>query len=405
MRRHQNLIKHVTDAYAMAGDKALDNQQLYDSVAAKAGIAQSELNVKVAIGKSGQERSVLKREIRWHQQTLKHMGLLEKSDSGKGVWKLTKEGRHQMKKIDEGVALLAFSTDLGIAIWGSCSTVFSKLNTDIHLVLTSPPYPLAQPRAYGNPKESEFVDFICSALEPVIEQLVPGGSICINIGNDIFLKGSPARSLYNERLVLALNDRFGLSLMDRLIWENKSKPPGPIQWASLKRVQLNVSYEPVLWFTNDPHKVRSDNRRVLQQHTEKHLQFVAAGGDTRNIDFADGAYRARPGNFGKPTAGRIPRNVLSYGHNCPDHKEYRRDCSRLGVQSHGAPMPISLAEFLIKFLTVPGETVADPFGGKLTTARAAEALGRKWITTEIIWEYLRGAAERFSNCYGYELAL
>jgi hypothetical protein len=46
------------------------------------------------------------------------------------------------------------------------------------------------------------------------------------ISNDIFIAKSPARSLYRERLVLALHDRLGLWKMDELIWENKSKPQG-----------------------------------------------------------------------------------------------------------------------------------------------------------------------------------
>ena len=60
-------------------------------------------------------------------------------------------------------------------------------------------------------------------------------------------------------------------------------------------------------------------------------------------------------------------------------------------------MPLQLAIFLIQFLNEDSESeiVADPFGGSLTTAVAAEILGRGWVTSEIFWEYLRGAATRF----------
>jgi len=400
--QQMDLFRCVSESYAVVPDRPLDNSALYNIVAAKCGISTEKLSEKTAIGKAGAERSLIKRSIRWHQQTLKHMGLLEKVPAQRGLWQLTKEGKRKLHRAAPGVTLLAFSTDLGIAIWGDCRQVFSSLDVPIHLVITSPPYPLRQPRAYGNPKESEYVDFICSALEPVVAKLADGASVCLNISNDIFEQGSPARSLYVERLVIALNDRLGLSLMDRLIWHNPSKPPGPVLWASIKRVQLNVAYEPVFWFTNNPRAVRSDNRRVLEPHTERHKRLIAAGGCQHEAEYADGAYRRKVGSYGNDTPGRIPRNVISLGHQCADHKEYRRDCEELGLPKHGAPMPLSLPDFLIRFMSLPGDLVADPFGGKLTTAMAAETLGRRWICSEWIYEYVRGASERFKKCAGFQ---
>ena len=124
-----------------------------------------------------------------------------------------------------------------------------------------------------------YIDWIRKMLAPVVRNLVPGGSICLNISNDLFEPGLPSRSLYRERLVIALCDRFGLRKMDELIWHNASKPPGPVRWASIERSQLNVGYEPVYWFTNDPTRVRSNNRRVLQAHSDKHLKLINAGGE------------------------------------------------------------------------------------------------------------------------------
>jgi DNA modification methylase len=398
-----DLFDYVAKAYGSTAEGVLENERLYHTVAAQAGIPEEVLEAKVAIGKSGQEHSPLKRAIRWQQQNLKRLGLIERVEDVRGLWQLTKEGRHRLRRAADKVSLLAFSTSLGVAIWGDCRQIFSRLDEPIHLVITSPPYPLAKPRAYGNPKESEYVDFICGALEPVVANLVAGGSLCLNISNDIFEQGSPARSLYQERLVLALHDRLGLFLIDRLIWHNGSKAPGPVQWASLKRVQLNVAYEPVLWFSNDPHKVRSDNRRVLEPHTERQQRLIAAGGCQEEATYADGAYRRRKGSYGNETPGRIPRNVLSFGHSCPDNKEYRQDCERLGLPPHGAVFPATLPNFLIRFLTEPGDLVADPFGGKITTGRQAEELGRRWISTEWIYEYIRGAADRFRNYEGFWL--
>lgn len=48
-----------------------------------------------------------------------------------------------------------------------------------------------------------------------------------------------------------------------------------------------------------------------------------------------------------------------------------------------APYPERVPEFFIRSLCPPGGTVLDPFGGSGTTAKVAQALGRKWITGDI----------------------
>jgi len=398
-----DLFEHVAKAYLTTDDGLLDNSTLYRQVVARAGIAESALLHRVPVGRAGQAYNVLKRKVRWYQQTLKTIGLIEHVPNARGVWQLTGKGRQALKRALPETALVAFSTALGVAIWASSDRVFGRINEPIHLYLCSPPYPLQQPRAYGNPSEPEYVDFVCRILEPIVHNLVPGGSICLNISNDIFLPKSPARSLYRERLVIALHERLGLSKMDEFIWHNGSKPPAPVAWASKLRVQLNTAWEPIYWFTNDPAHVRSNNRRVLEPHTERHLKLIAEGGVKRIIANSDGAYRLRPGSYGAATPGRIPRNVLSYGHSCADQRAYKRNARELSLQAHGAAMPRSLVRFLIQFLTEQGDLVVDSLSGSQTTAIEAEDLGRRWLTTEWIWDYLRGGAERFREAAGYWL--
>lgn len=331
------------------------------------------------------------------------MGLIERI--GRGQWQITREGRQRLpvRKINKGHVMLAFSTPLGVALWADCASAFARNEEPISLCLTSPPYPLARPRNYGNPSEQAFVDFLCQALEPVVRGLAPGGSLVLNLSNDIFLPGSPARSLYRERLVLAMADRFGLCKMDEHPWVNRSKPPGPVQWASLKRSQLNVAWEPIYWFTNDPHKVRSNNQRILEPHSPRHQELLARGGEQRNCSHSDGAYQLRAGrSFANPTKGRIPKNVLEMGHRCASQQLYKKLAMAAGLPAHGAPFPLRLAEFYIRFLTTEGDLVVDPFGGSLTVALAAEMLGRHWIASDIIWEYLAGGGLRFEDVPGIE---
>ncbi len=397
-----DLFSAVLHSYTAEREGRIDNASLYNQVASRTGIDPDEFCKKTLVGKDLQPHSLLARAVRWHQQTLKHAGVLERVEGERGVWQLTRPASKELDQIQPDVAVVGFSTELGIAILGTCDSVFSKIDCPITLCLTSPPYPLAKARSYGNPSEAEYVDWIVRQLEPIVQNLVQGGSIALNITNDAFLPGMPARSLYRERLLLALHDRLGLYKVDELVWANPSKPPGPVRWASIERCQLNVGWEPVYWLTNDPRALRSDNRRVLQAHSERHLKLIAQGGEQRHGEYSDGAYRLHPGRFGNPTAGKIPRNVLTFGHACADQRQYKRAARAAGLPAHGAPMPLALASFLIEFMSEPGDLIVDPFGGSFTTAKAAELLGRRWLSTEIMVQYILGAAHRFRGFSSFQ---
>lgn len=388
-------MDQVVSAYANSG--TLDNKDLYNQVSKSTGVARHVMDARQPIGEQGQQHSVIKRRVRWHQQTLKKLGLVERVPGKRGVWRLTGEGERKLGVAKPGVALVAFSTELGIAIWGSWESVFPKLDEPIALCLTSPPYPLRKPRSYGNPPEHAYVDFICNAMEPIVKHLMPGGSIVLNVSQDIFESGLPSRSLYLERMVLALHDRLGLHLMDRIPWVNLSKAPGPVQWASKSRQQLNVGYEPIYWFTNSPKECFSDNRRILEEHSPRHKKLIAAGGERRDASFSDGAYRLREGSFGNPTEGKIPKNVFQIGHRCAEAQQCNRYAQANGIEAHGAPMPLALADKLVRFLTEPGQLVTDIFAGRLTTGKAAEMNGRRWICTEVIGDHLASGASRFGR--------
>lgn len=386
--------------YAESGGAA-SNQQLYERFAAKAGSPVQQWGARKPIGESGALHSPAKRAVRWRQQSARALGLLERDPEERGRWRLTQRAKDALTPAPPKLVMLGFSTDLGMALWASSSDVFTRLDEPVHLILTSPPYPLAQPRAYGNPDEKKFVEWLCETMEPVIKLLVPGGTIALNVSNDVFLPGSPARSTYIERLVLALCDR-GLLLWERAVWRNESKAPGPIAWASKKRFQLNVAWEPILLFTNCPELLRADNRRVLQPHSPRHQRLIDQGGEQRDESYSDGAYRVRPGSFGQPTAGKIPRNVLSYGHHCADLRKCREEAKQLGLPLHGAPMPLRLARFLIEWLTQEDDLVVDNMAGWLTTGKAAEELGRRWVVVERMAEYVVGGSSRFRQCRGFE---
>lgn len=402
MSSQLDLFSGVLSIYKNGAGEAISNNQLYKEIGNKLGLTQSAFDVKSPVGESEQKHSLLKRKLRWFQQSLKQAGVIERVAGERGVWKLTEPAGHGLSKILPNYSIVGFSTKLGVAIVGSCKDVFAKISEPLELIISSPPYPLSTARNYGNPTEKEFVDWICETIAPLIGNMADGASLCLNLGADIFMPKSPARSMYKERLILALNDNFGLHLMDNIIWQNPSKPPGPIAWASKQRFQLNGGYENIIWMCNNPLMSFADNRRVLEPHSEQHLKLMKSGGEFHARINSDGAHRIKAGSYAKLTEGKIPRNILNISHNCKDQRDYKVHCLENGLTPHGAAMPLKLALFLIKFLSRTGQLIADPFGGSFTTAKAAELLSRRWISTDIMLEYVVGGASRFNTFDGFQ---
>jgi site-specific DNA-methyltransferase (cytosine-N4-specific) len=379
---------------------SLSNKELYRQLALQLSIPESASLARVPVGDDAQLHNLFERKVRWHQQTLKRLGVLERID--RGVWRLSKQVRDKLTPAPRKTSLLAFSTDLGCALWANAEDVFSGLGEEITLAFTSPPYPLANQRAYGNVDQNAYIDWLLPIMEPIIKCLRPGGSIVLNLGNDIFVSGSPARSLYLERLTLALHDKLGLHLMDRFVWHNPTKPPGPVQWASIKRVQCNTAYEHVLWFTNDPERAIANNQRVLVEHTEQHKRLMVAGGIKKESVYSGGSHKQRIGSFGTETEGAIPRNVLTIPHRDKSQKPARDFAKQNDLPVHPALMPAKLAEHFVRFLSDSGDLVVDPFGGWATTGISAERHNRRWLVTERCREYLISAAQRFRKCAGFQ---
>lgn len=387
------------NAYKNA-DGELTNKDLYEQVATSMGLTDAEINNYKQIGASRSSHNVFFRKVRFVQQTLKQRKLLQRVNNS--TWSLIKSKSGELTKYEGDDGVVAFCSNNGVAIWTKSPALIKDIPCDeFHALITSTPYPLSNPRAYGNPHADEFNDFICRSLEPLMSKLSEGGSIALNVSNDIFKHKSPARNTYWYRLVGLLEDRLGLHFMDMLPWKS-NKIPTPTQYACVDHVQLRASYEPILWFTNNPQKCFADNKRIREPHTESHKRFIKNGGTKSLSVNGDGAYVKRVGGYSKSTLGRIPINILEHSNYCKEGRETTRWAKSNHITPHSAKMPLSVAEKLVKFLTRPGDTVIDIFAGTCTTGQASEKHGRHWVMFEMILEYLCQGYRRFRD---NELAL
>jgi site-specific DNA-methyltransferase (cytosine-N4-specific) len=101
-------------------------------------------------------------------------------------------------------------------------------------------------------------------------------------------------------------------------------------------------------------------------------------------------------SFLRNNNGAIPPNVITLT-NTTASDDYQKYCRQQRLPIHPSRMPIGLAEFFIKLLTVPGNIVIDPFAGSNTTGAVAERLKRRWIAIEPEEQYVIGSRGRFPS--------
>ncbi|MBE0508020.1 MAG: winged helix-turn-helix domain-containing protein [Marinospirillum sp.] len=127
---------HVQQAYQQ-DTRVISNVELYERLSDITGIPNDSFAEKRPVGQTGEQYSLLKRKVRWHQQTLKEMGVITRVQ--RGHWKIMEQSREKLEEILPGHIVLAYSTKLGVGLWADNTSVFAKLGEPIHLCLTSPP--------------------------------------------------------------------------------------------------------------------------------------------------------------------------------------------------------------------------------------------------------------------------
>ena len=287
---------------------------------------------------------------------------------------------------------LAYSTELGSMFIGDSLFVLPHLISQgvrAKLIVTSPPFALVRKKDYGNQDADNYVQWF-SQFTPLLKDiLTPDGSVVIDIGGT-WIKGLPCKTTYHFKLLLELCED-GFYLAQDFYHYNSARLPTPAEWVTVRRLRVKDAVNNVWWLTRDPF-VKSDNRKVLRPYSKSMKGLLKNG------------YKAqmRPSGhdistkFQKDNKGSIPPNLLEMP-NTESNSYYLRRCKEEGIRPHPARYPQALPEFFIKFLTEPGDTVIDPFGGSNVTGAAAESLGRHWISVEVDAGYAHASRFRFEQ--------
>jgi DNA modification methylase len=285
----------------------------------------------------------------------------------------------------------AYATKVGACYHGDALDLLRTLKTNsVSLVLTSPPFALRRQKAYGNVAPAEYGDWFAPFAEEIFRVLRADGSFVFELGG-AWNRGSGTRSLYQYDLILRLTREFGFHLAQEFYWYNPSKLPTPAEWVTIRRTRVKDAVN-MLWWLSKTESPDADNRRVLKPYSRSMKRLLRDGYE---VAMRPSQHEISK-HFRRHNGGAIPPNLLEVP-NTRSSDEYFKRCRAAGLPIHPARFPTPVPDFFVRFLTLPGQLVVDPFAGSNVTGHVAEKLDRRWLATEINADYVAGSRLRFDE--------
>ncbi|MEW6039145.1 MAG: site-specific DNA-methyltransferase [Pseudomonadota bacterium] len=286
----------------------------------------------------------------------------------------------------------AYYTAKGAAFVGDSRELLDELpDRSVNLVITSPPFALQRQKEYGNLDQHEYIDWFLQFARIVHRKLRDDGSFVVDFGG-AYMKGTPARSLYNFRVMIRMVDELGFFLAEDFYWFNPSKLPSPIEWVNKRKLRVKDSINTVWWFSKTEWP-KADITKVLAPYSDRMKKLIEDPDKFYTPKVRPSGHDIGKG-FAKDNGGAIPPNLLQFP-NTESNGQYLSGCKALGIKGHPARFPAKLPEFFIRMLTDMDDLVIDIFGGSNTTGQVAETEGRRWMTFEALPEYVAASSFRF----------
>jgi site-specific DNA-methyltransferase (cytosine-N4-specific) len=292
-----------------------------------------------------------------------------------------------------------YKTQYGITYNADSLDLLKKIPTNsVNLVITSPPYALEFKKEYGNAPKTGYQQWFLTFAKEIFRILTEDGSFVLNIAGS-YNKGTPTKSLYHYKLLIALVDELGFNLAQEFYWYNPAKMPVPAEWVTVRRIRVKDSVEQIWWLSKTPWP-KANNKHVLKPYSKDMIRLNAKG---VKKTVRPSGHNIKDSFTNITSGGSIPPNVfeidlatdfMKFGNNAANDN-YALGCKKNDIKMHPARFPDSLPEFFISFLTEENDIVLDPFAGSNTTGAIAEKLTRRWIAIDKIKEYLDGSKYRF----------
>ncbi len=244
----------------------------------------------------------------------------------------------------------------------------------VALVVTSPPYPMiemwdacfsAQDPAIATALKKKdglgaferMHRILDRVWKEVARVLMPGGIVCINIGDATRTLADNFILYPNHARILSALLPLGLTPLPQILWRKQTNAPNKFMGSGMlpPGAYVTLEHEHILI-------ARKGEKRTFDTSSEKQLRRESAYfWEERNLWFSDVWMEL---------------------------KGARQDLGENGARARSAAFPFELPYRLIQMFSVKGDVVLDPFLGTGTTLAAAMAAGRDSIGIEMEKEFL-----------------
>ena len=172
-----------------------------------------------------------------------------------------RKGRTASRKRHPAALLSAkplYVTHSGGAYAGDALDLIKQVPShSVNAIITSPPYALHFKKAYGNPNQSDYVDWFLGYAQEFRRVLRPKGSLVVEIGG-AWNRGQPTRSVYHFELLVRLVNEAGFHLAEEFFWFNRARMPSPAEWVNVQRIRVKDAVTPIWWVI-----LRRDQAQVI----------------------------------------------------------------------------------------------------------------------------------------------
>ena len=251
---------------------------------------------------------------------------------------------------------------------GDCRSVLPDLPPEsVQLVFTSPPYFNAKPEYAEYVDYPSYLEFLEEAFLACHRTLAEGRFLVVNVSPVLIRRTS--RSTSSKRIPIPFDlhpimDRIGFQFVDDIIWQ---KPEGA-GWHLGRGRRFSVDRQPLQYkpvtVTEYVLVYRKKTDRLIDWNLRKHPDQEAL--EESKI-------------FGEYDVTNI-WNISPSSH-----------------KSHPAVFPDKLAEKVIRYYSIKGDIVLDPFAGTGVTGRVAYSLGRGFVMIEKREDYFEIIKDEFSK--------
>jgi len=280
--------------------------------------------------------------------------------------------QQRMGEIEQVVKSLPSSHELRL---GDARDLSHLDGESIELVVTSPPYFNLKQYENGTGGEDQLGDIdnyerfnqmIDRVWEQCYEKLIPGGRMCVVVGDVL-----RSRSEHGRHRVLPLH-------------------------ATIQEHCTSIGFDslaPIIWYKIGNASLESGgNARFLGKPYEP-------GAVIKN-DIEYILLFRKPGGYRSPSVEKRILSVIEADEHQQMFRQLWDDITGEPQVDHPAPYPAALAERLIRMFSFVGDTVLDPFAGTGSTAVAASRVGRSSKLVEIEETYLSIAEEKLTEAKG-----